>query len=88
MKKNKQNVKNIKCIHKSIHEYEYFWNVFEYEYEYFAFFTKYSNMNTNTFKNVFEYLRIRMRIHFAQACMKPNDTAAAKLSIVIFLVFG
>ena len=33
-------IKNFTSIHKSIHEYEYFWNVFEYKYEYFAFLTK------------------------------------------------
>ena len=31
-------MKNFKSIRKSIHEYKYFWNVFEYEY--FVFFTK------------------------------------------------
>ena len=36
--KTSNKMKNFKSIRKSIHEYEYFWNVFKYEY--FAIFTK------------------------------------------------
>ena len=34
----------------------------------FPLLQKYSNMNTNTLKGVFEYLWIRIRIQIAQAC--------------------
>ena len=51
--KNKQKVKNIKCIHKSIHEYEYFWNVHT-NTNTLHFSQKCSNKNT--FKIVFKYL--------------------------------
>ena len=44
----------IRSIHKSIHGYEYFWNVFEY----MVFFEKVLNMNT--WKFGFEYTRIQL----------------------------
>ena len=37
----KQKVKNIKCIHESIHEYEYFRNVFETDMNTLHFSQKY-----------------------------------------------